>query len=203
MPIIEDVPKYKSKTLITIGIPMFLLAVIISAASHQYIHFIVDKISAHSVERVGAVTLNMDLHGIASESPVAAAAGPIWTFLLALASFGFYAHNPRNLFAASMAFINASCRLPETVTVFMQLLLHSKTTMLTDESFSLSLLKLDDPTISIVLLCFFTLTLFFLTITIIHDTKTVPWKWLIAFILFICLIPLQDFIWKVFVSLTI
>jgi hypothetical protein len=203
MPIIEDVPKYKSKTLITIGIPMFLLAVLISAASHQYIHFLSDKILTGSAKVADTMPSSINLHGIQSISPLAAAAGPIWTFILALLSFGYYVHNPKNLFAASMAFVNASCRLPETVTLFLQLLLHNKTTLLTDESFSLALLKLDDPTISIVLLCFFSLTLLFLTITIIHDTKMVPWKWLIAFILFVCLIPMQDFIWKVFASAVI
>jgi len=197
MAILEEIPKYKLKTLMIVGIPAFLIAVIISAGSHQFIHFLADKIATRSQEVVGTTPAKINLHGMETDSPVAAAAGPIWTFMLALASFWFYVHNPKNLFAASMAFVNASCRLPDTVTVFLQLLLHSKTTMLTDESFSLTLLKLDDPTISIVLLCFFSLTLFFLTITIIHDTKMVPWKWLVAIILFICLIPLENIIWNV------
>ena len=197
MALLEEIPKYKLKTLVMIGIPAFLIAVVISAGSHQFVHFLVDKIATRSQEVVGSASVKINLHGMTSDSPVAAAAGPIWTFMLALVSFWFYLHNPKNLFAASMAFVNASCRLPDTITVFLQLLLHSKTTMLTDESFSLTLLKLDDPTISIVLLCFFSLTLFFLTIIIIHDTKMVPWKWLVALLLFISMITMENIIWKV------
>ena len=196
MPLIEDKPKYSAKTLIIIGIPAFLAAVVISAISHQYIHHLADNIFIGSEEFADTYSPDITLHGLAVSSPVAAAAGPIWTFFLAIMSFGLYLHNPRNLFLGSMAFVNASTRMPETITLFLQLLLHNKTTLLTDESYSLALLKLDDPTISIVLLCFFSLTILFLTIIIIHDTKTVPLKWLIAAILFICMIPIQDFLWN-------
>jgi hypothetical protein len=196
MPLIEDKPKYSAKTLIIIGIPAFLAAVVISTASHQYIHHIADNIFVGSKEYTNMFCPGIKLHGLFMTSPVAAAAGPIWTFFLAIVSFGLYLHNPRNLFLGSMAFVNASSRMPETITLFLQLLLHNKTTLLTDESISLVLLRLNDPTISIVLLCFFSLTIFFLTITIVHDTKTVPLKWLIAAILFILLIPLQDFLWN-------
>jgi hypothetical protein len=187
----EDEPKYPPKTLITIGIPAFLLAVLISVVTHQYAHFIVDKIASKQEAISSSNIVYIDFHGMSFSSPVAAAAGPAWTFLLALISFGFYLHNPRNLFAAAMAFVNASARLPETITVFLQLLIHNKTTLLVDESFSLALFKLTDPTISIICLCFFSLTILFLTIIIIHDTKMIPWKWLVAIILFITMIPLE------------
>lgn len=182
---------------------MFLLAAVISVVTHYYAHFIAHYIfSDHSAAYVfTAGTIN--LHGIASITPIMAAAGPIWTFGLALASFGLYLHNPRNLFAASMAFINACYRLPETITVFLQLLIQGKTTLLVDESFSLSLIKLNDPTVSIVFLCFFSLTILFLTITIVHDTKMIPWKWLVAVVLFIALIPLDNLISRTILQLAV
>ncbi len=192
----EDEPKYRPKTLITIGIPAFLLAVLISVVTHQYAHFIVDKIASKKDTIRGSNIVFIDFHGMSFSSPVAAAAGPAWTFVLALISFGFFLHNPKNLFAAAMAFVNASARLPETITVFLQLLIHKKTTLLVDESFSLSLFKLTDPTISIICLCFFSLTILFLTIIIVHDTKMIPRKWLVAIILFITSIPLEYLISK-------
>ena len=66
-----------------------------------------------------------------------------------------------------------------------------------DESRSLALLRLHDPTISVVLMSFFSLTILFLTITIVHDTKTIPWKWAVALGSFLILSPLQNVVWNV------
>lgn len=202
MPYRNDEPKYPAKKLLLVGIPAFFLAVLISTVTHEYAHFVVNKFACNGTE-IGLGISYIDIPDMQSNCPLAAAAGPAWTFMLALASFGYYLHNPRNLFAAAMAFVNASSRIPETITVFLQLLVHNKTTLIVDESLSLYLFNLKDPTISIVFMCFFSITIVFLTLTIINDTKTISWKWLIALVLFIALIPLEYIILEVVAPLII
>lgn len=197
MPIPENELKYPFKTLLIVGAPSFFFALLISLITHQYAHTIVSKLICNGVDGiVGTVSIS-DNYDTQSTCPHSAVAGPVWTFILALASFGFYLHDPRNLFAAAMAFINASSRIPETITVFLQLLIHNKTTLIVDESIALSLIKLKDPTISIVFMCFFSITILYLTITIIHDTKMIRWKWLVALTLFVLLIPLEGWMWRI------
>ncbi|MDI6766315.1 MAG: hypothetical protein QME52_05775 [Bacteroidota bacterium] len=125
MPHRNDEPKYSTKKLLVIGIPAFFLAVLISTITHEYAHFVVNKFACNGTE-IGLGISYIDIPDMQSNCPLAAAAGPAWTFLLALASFGYYLHNPRNLFAAAMAFVNASSRIPETITVFLQLLVSSQ-----------------------------------------------------------------------------
>ncbi|MDI6765661.1 MAG: hypothetical protein QME52_02400, partial [Bacteroidota bacterium] len=76
-------------------------------------------------------------------------------------------------------------------------LVYNKTTLIVDESISLSLINLRDPTISIVFMCFFSITILYLTITIIHDTKMIRWKWWVALTLFVLLIPLEKWMWRI------
>ena len=197
MSLIQEEPKHSVRTLIVLGIPAFLLAVCLSVVSHQYIHLLVDK-SACSAETTQA-HLVLAIDGIVPHTscPISSAAAALWTFCLALVSFTLYLRFPRNLFLGAMAFVNASIRLPETITVFFQLLFNTKSRLMVDESRSLALIRLHDPTISVVLMSFFSLTILFLTITIIHDTKTIPWKWTVALGSFIILSPLQNVIWNV------
>ncbi len=190
MPLRNDEPKYPAKKLLLIGIPAFFLAVLISTVTHEYAHIVVNKFACNGTEAGFGISY-IEISDMKLNCPFAAVAGPAWTFLLALASFAYYLHHPCNLFAGAMAFVNASSRIPETVTVFFQLLLHNKTTLIVDESLALSLFRLKDPTVSIVFMCFFSIIIVFLTLTIINDTKTISRKWLVALVLFVALIPLK------------
>ena len=87
-------------------------------------------------------------------------------------------------------------RIPAAITTFVQLLAHGHVSSIGDESVSLSLIHLKDPTIGMLIVCFFSITIIFLTLIIVHDTKTVPWKWLVAIALFVVLAPLESLLWK-------
>lgn len=193
MALIEEEPKYSWKVLTFIGIPSFLIAVLLSVMIHQYSHIIINRTVCKS-ESSAKIVKVMDFHRLEGGCALSSVAGVASTFILALASFAFYMKYPRNLFAGSMAFINASARLPETITVFLQLLIHNKTRVVVDESSSLSLIHLQDPTVSVIIMCFFSLTVLFLTIIVIHDTKTIRWKWAVVLVLFVLLGPLENVI---------
>ena len=198
MALIQEEPKHPVRTLLIAGIPAFVLAVCISIVSHQYVHFLVDK----SVCNIQTTQTNLFSANNGNETqttcPLSSAVATLWTFCLAIISFTLYLRFPRNLFFGAMAFVNASIRLPETITVFLQLLFNTKNKLMVDESRSLALLRLNDPTISVILMCFFSFMVLFLTITIIHDTKTIPWKWAVALGSFLILSPLQNVVWNVF-----
>ncbi len=198
MPLIEDDEQYSVKKLLLLGLPSFILAVFISFTTHEYAHIVVSKAVCGSAQEnilhevsFGTVQENHSMCAMSSF------AGISWTFFLALASFGMFMRHPRNLFIASMAFINASSRIPETVTVFLQMLFHSRAKLVVDESSSIALLNLHDPTIAVLILFFFSLSIVCLTITVLHDVKMMKWKWPIALILFILMGPLEHLIWKV------
>jgi|ERR1041385_7719059 hypothetical protein len=198
MPLFEDEPKYTTRKLLIVGLPLFILAVAISFCTHQYAHIIVNKIACGSgQENSNHTEVSNDLHDAPDPCALAAFAGPSWTFFLALVSFAFLVRHPQNLFIASMAFINASSRIPETVTVFLQILFHNKAKLVVDESSSIALLHLHDPTIAIVILFFFSLAIACLTITVLHDIKMVRWKWPIALVLFLLMGPLENLLWNV------
>jgi hypothetical protein len=197
MPLIEDEAKHTTKTLLTIGLPSFVAAAAISIALHQCAHAIVSaNVCSESVANTSDILPVCSYGGRHVSCALSSAAGPLATFVLALVSFAVYLRFPRNLFVGSMAFINAAARLPETIGVFAQVFLHNRSTLAVDERFSLSLIHLQDPTLGMLILCFFAITIFFLTIIVVHDTKTVPWKWLVAFVLFVILGPLQQVEWK-------
>jgi hypothetical protein len=190
MALIEEPKKYPLPTLLWIGIPSFLIAVIISIGSHLGAHYIAGLILPRFEN------LQSTLAGIPQEdyttNPFSALFGLIWTFLFSLGSFAFFLHHPRSLFATSMAFVNTTLRLPEMVSVFIQFLFYNRTTLPVDESYSLYLLRLTNPTLPVLFLCFFSLSMIFLTVTIIHDTKTIPWKWLVAVFSFIAIILIKN-----------
>jgi len=185
MTLIEEPKKYPLTILLRIGIPSFLTAVILSVGSHLCAHYFAGLILP-SLENIRPVFTAIP-HGRFTMLPLSALIALIWTFLLAIGSFTFFLHHPRNLFATSMAFVNTTLRLPEMVSVFLQFLFYNRTTFPVDESYSLYLLRITDPTLSVLFLCFFSLSMIFLTVTIIHDTKTIPWKWLVAIVLFLVL----------------
>ena len=196
MPLIEEEKKLPAKKLILVGIPLFILAVTISMVTHQYAHILVNRSICGAENSQDVIVLSLDMHKDQSVCAVASLAGVSWTLFLAIISFALFMRHPKNLFLASMAFVNASTRIPETVTVFLQIMFHNKAKLVVDESTSLSLLHFQDPSISIILLFFLSLITIFLTVTVIHDTKTVPWKWLVAFVLFLSIVPLENLEWR-------
>ena len=129
-----------------------------------------------------------------AECPLSSVAALSATIALAFVSFGIFVRAPKNLFLAAMAFVNATTRLPEAVTLLFQYVIRQKTKLLSDESIVLKLLIFKDPAGETVLICFYVLCLFFFTVIIIHDTKRVPWKWLIALALFVALGPFQEYL---------
>lgn len=198
MSLVQDEPKLSARTLLLVGVPSYIAAVIISTLTHDYVHVFMNQHvcgpGIHGGEALTAVFGTRDRY---ASCPLSSIAGPLWTFVLALTSFAFYLHFPRNLFAASMAFVNASARLPASIVVFLQLLTHSKTVITVDESSAISLLHFHDLTVATLILCFFSITILFLTVTIIHDTKIVPQKWLVAAILFLASGPTELLLWKI------
>jgi len=199
VPLIEPESNYSWRFMLLAGIPAFIAAVVFSLFIHSYTHIAIEKYSctpgttsAHKVVDIFDFTENE------SGCPSAALAGIVSTCVLAFASFAFFLHHPRNIFLASMAFVNASGRVPESFIVFFQLMFKREATHVTDESLSMQLFHFKDPTAFVVILCFYTLTMLFLSITIIHDTKIVRHKWIVATVLFVILMPLENFFWKIF-----
>ncbi len=191
MPFIEEEPKYSSRTLWVLGVPSFVLAVFVSLLSRHYVYLIANQSSCGTLSGEGFNLMTI-LSAPHPSCPFSSAAGMSWTFVLALVSFALYMRFPRNLFLGAMAFVNASIRIPATLTVLLQLVSTNRARLVADESASLSLLRLSDPTVAVLLLCFFMLTISALTLTIVHDTKTVRWKWPVAAALFLALGPLQQ-----------
>jgi len=194
MALIEEEPRHPLRTLLLVGCPSFLIAVVLSLASHELIHVLANRAACIPASETTAIFSIGDASEPHTTCPLSSALATCWTFCLAIVFFALYLRHPRNLFLGTMAFVNASIRLPETITVFLQLLFSSRYRIPVDEYRSLALLGLKDPTISVLLMCFFSLTVLFLTISIIHDTKTVPWKWGVALVLFILLGPIQNLI---------
>ena len=198
VPLIEPESRYSLRVMLFVGIPSFVAAVIISLAVHSATHIATEKYSctpgttaAHTVVDIFDYTENE------SGCPSAALAGIVSTCLLAFGSFALFLHHPRNIFLASMAFVNASRRVPESFIVFFQLLFKREATHISDESLSMQLLHFKDPTAFVVILCFYTLTMLFLSMTIVHDVRIVKHKWIVAAALLIILVPLENFFWKV------
>jgi len=185
MALIEDEPTYPARKLLLVGLPALLLAVGLSLVVHEEAHLF--GLSAFCQGPGGLTVSAVSLGGIEDGSDgcgMSALAGQAATLSLAFLSFALFLRYPRNLFLASMAFVNVTARLPETVTVFLQYLIHNGTTLHVDESVSLSLIGLADPTIPTVIMCFYSLLLLFFAIIVVHDLKSVRFKWPIAFAVF-------------------
>ena len=199
MPLLEEEQQLPRRKLLLIGIPSFILALVLSLLFHQWAHVVVFK---HACGNDGIQLIKvMNLNGTHTGCPISSLAGTAATFMLALVSFALYMRFPHSLFLGSMAFINAILRLPEAATVFFQLLVNRKANLNVDESMALALLRLQDPAAATVILCFFCLTIFFLAVTVIHDTRMVRWKWVVALGLFVLMIPLESLLWGVLAPL--
>jgi hypothetical protein len=194
MALLEEEPRHTTRTLIAVGIPAFILAVALSLVSHQYAHLLVGR----SVCGAPAATPALHLIGFHTESApcaVGALAGPVWTFGLGLLSFALMLRHPHNLFFAAMAFVNATLRLPETLTVFFQLLVHNVAQAGIDEGSSLALLRLHDQTIPTVIMCFYSITILFFALIVVHDIRRIPYKWATAAALFLVLGFVEEAVW--------
>jgi len=199
MALIQEEWKYPAYRLILAGIPLFLAAVVISVLTHDCVHIIADKYFCSAAEGPARLEIYGEGHSVCGASSLAAA---LWTLILAFVSFAFYIRNPNNMFAGLLAFVNSSLRLPETLTVFWQLFSLKKEILSTDDSIALSLLNLKDPAPSVVILCFFSMITVFLAATVVHDTKKVPWKWLLALSLLALLYPLENILRDVLTNLS-
>jgi hypothetical protein len=190
MALIEEERPHSLRTLLAIGIPSFLAAVAISVISHQAAHHLIGNAVCGGV----AVT-PASVHEAESPCALGALAGPVWTFALALASFAVMLRRPHNLFFAMMAFVNASIRLPETLSVFFRLLVHDVAEKGIDEGSSLGLLRLHDQTIPTVIMCFYSIMVVFFALIVVHDMRRVPYKWAVAVALFLALGFVEQGVW--------
>lgn len=185
MALLPDEPVLSARRLLLVGVPSFLAAVAISLVTHQHAHEIGSQVFCGDAAPLTAQASFIGEPGPgAGDCGYSALAGQAWTVGLALLSFALFLRFPNNLFLLSMAFVNVTARLPETVTVFLQYLINSQTSLRVDESLSLGLIGLSDPTIPTVVMCFYTLLLLFFAIIVVHDVRSIRYKWPIAFGLF-------------------
>lgn len=185
MALLQDEPPISARVLLLRGIPFFLLAVALSLIVHDQAHvFGGTAFCGGDDELFRTAGFLPNAEDSAADCGMSALAGQLTTLGLAIISFALFLRYPRNLFLLSMAFVNATTRLPETLTVFLQYLIHNETSLRVDESASLTLIGLSDPTIPTVIMCFYSLLLLFFSIIVVHDIRGVRYKWPIALSLF-------------------
>jgi hypothetical protein len=186
MALLQDAPTLSAKRLMIIGIPAVLFAVAISLFTHREAHRIGDQAfcGGGQAPAAGPVFWLIDGESPPGTCGMSALAGQAWTFGLAVASFALFVRLPGSLFLMSMAFVNASARIPESATVFLQYLINNRTTLHVDETVALSLIGPADPAIPTVIMCFYSLLLLFFSIIVVHNVKAVRYKWAIALALF-------------------
>lgn len=199
MALLEEEPKIPTRTLVIVGIPSFIVAVAVSLFTHHAAHSLIASTFCGTFQSHPGHIMNViDLHSSPGSCAASSLAGPVWTFFLAIASFALLLRYPRNLFIASMAFVNVTLRLPETVAVFFQLFFNRHVNLVVDESASLALLQFKEPTIATVIMCFYSITLIFFAVIVVHDMKAVPRKWFIALGLFLLLGTVESLLWNSF-----
>ena len=189
MPHFEEVQKLPASRLLVVGLPAFILSIVLSILIHEYAHVLAHRLVSGTSSTQTAGTPAVE--ATTGSSPVEALAGPSATLLVAVVSFALLVRFPGNLFFSSMAFVNAAGRLPETLTLCAQLFFRENATAGTDESSILTLLHFQNPTAGLVILCFYSMILMFMSVAVIHESKTVPWKWLIALGMLAVTIPAQ------------
>jgi hypothetical protein len=191
MALIESPERFTVRRLLLVGGPSFLLAVVVSVLSHDAAHAIMSGICQPG-NMQQAASPAPGISGTSSAAdPLVSLAGPVWTFGLALIALPLFLRTPSNLFYASMVFVNAGMRLPETVRLLVELFGNGRALTPGDEANALALLPFSDPSAMTAVLYFYLLLSVFLVLTVIHDTKVVPWKWGIALVLFATLVILK------------
>jgi hypothetical protein len=189
MPLIEEEAPHSLRTLLAVGVPSFVAAVAISVVTHQTAHHLIGNAVC------GGVVEPAGFHTAEAPCALGSLAGPVWTFALAIASFAVMLRRPHNLFFSMMAFVNASIRLPETLSVFFRLLVHDVAEKGIDEGSSLGLLRLHDQTIPTVIMCFYSIMVVFFALIVVHDMRRVPYKWAVALGLFLVLGFVEEGVW--------
>ncbi|GEM_PF-2071033 len=197
MPLIEPEAAHSNRVALLAGIPSLIAAVIVSLIIHQYVHTIVRKHACEGRSDMQVTSISFQHSSIdTTDCPLSSLAAVSATLILALGSFGIFIHSPRNLFFAAMAFINATARLPEAITLLSQFVVNKQSKLISDESSALTLLHFKDPTAYTVILLFYVVSLFFFAVTIIHDARALRGKWLIALALLLLMWPLQQILSK-------
>jgi hypothetical protein len=193
MALLHDEPTLPAKRLLLLGAPALLFAVAISLVTHIEAHRFGDAAfcGGRTAPVVSPAFWLIDPETPPATCAMSALAGQAWSFGLALASFALLVRFPRSLFLMSLAFVNATARIPESITIFLQYLIHNRTSMNVDESAALSLIDAADPAIPMVIMCFYTLFLLFFSIIVVHNVKSVRHKWPIAFGLFLVMVYIE------------
>jgi len=205
MPLVEDEPKYSPKLLLIAGIPIFVLTFSFSLLWHHTAHALADKYlpSAEQAPSGEAGSRGQDPvfpDGKLIDQPqgkIPSLAGLGATVMLAIASFALFIHYPKNLVLASLAFVNATSRIPDASQAFAATITGSVPRIAGDEWVALHLLHFKDPTASLVVLGSYLLTTIFFSIFVVHDVKMVPRKWAVAFLLFALALPGERIAWGV------
>src|ERR1041385_3298472 len=193
-----DEPKLPPARLFAVGLPAFLAAILLSILVHESSHLIARRLLASAAPV--QTHAGLEAGNPAQHSPLEELAGPFGTFLLAVGSFALFVRVPENLFFSAMAFVNAPARLPQTLLFCPQLFFRRNTPAETEEGSLLALLHLHNPTAGLVILCFFSLLLLFMSITVIHESRSVPWKWLVALGMLAVFIPVQPLLSRLFAT---
>jgi hypothetical protein len=185
MALLKEEAPVSARKLLVAGIPAFVAAMAFSLLTHQLAHRFGEEAFCGGGPAAAADPVSIIRPDAPGETCGAAALAALaWTLGLAVVSFILMLRRPSNLLLISLGFINATDRVPETATMFLQYLIHSRSWLRSDESAALSLIGFADPTIPMVILCAMTLLLVFFSVIIVHDVKTVRYKWVIAAALF-------------------
>ena len=193
MPHFDDEPTLSTRKLLLLGIPSVIGAIVVSMLVQEF-----SDLVAH---RLAAASTSAGMPGNSFRRAMfETVAAPSVTLLAALISFAGFLRFPKNLFLGALAFVNAVVRLPETLTLFIQLFFRPRT-MIPPVQNGAVLSVAHNPTAEIVVLCFLSLTLLFVAVAIIHEMNSVKWKWLVALAVYAALIPLQPLVMKILAPL--
>ena len=193
MPHFDDEPTLPTRELLLFGIPSVIGAIIVSMLVHQF-----SDLVAH---RLAEASTSAGMPGNSFRRAMfETVAAPSVTLLATLISFAAFLRFPKNLFLGALAFVNAIVRLPETVTLFIQLFFRPRPVIVQVQDGAI-LSVAHNPTAEIVVLCFLSLTLLFVAVAIIHEMSSVKWKWLVALAVYAALIPLQPLMMKIIAPL--
>ncbi len=179
----DDADKLSARRLLLAGVPAFVLSIVASMLIHGYAHAI-----AHTL---------LPRESTLQSAAIEELAGPAASFILALLSFAAFVRSPKNLFFSSLAFVSAAGRLPAALVICIRLFFNREAPPVADEGGLLPLLGLHNPTAGLVILCFYSMILLFLCIAVIHESRAVPWKWLMAAAMLAVLIPVQPAVAKI------
>jgi hypothetical protein len=191
----EEDAKLSGGKLILVGVPAFLSALLVSLILYQFSQLIAHRIQ-HGILPAGDSQVTAPRQG-PFMTPFEALAGPVMNIVVAIGSFALFVRFPKNLFLSALAFISSSGRLREMLELWIQLFFRRAGPIEADEGSLVTALHLHNPTAAIVILTFVALALLFMSITVVHETRVVPRKWLVAACTVALLIPLQPLLSRI------